>query len=235
MRISSRQPVVYCTDEEASLDVYWWQTLVTASSIRLVNVKLKAPVPCWRIYRNAYLRINEKVIYANLLQYASICLWMLVVFACLRLLSLESVNVFAIRWNFFTVSKIHRRIYFCASVRLNALIDSQVYVSYTFEYARERFRHLIYIFDMKNLRTRRRDANYVRSIALWCAQLRCLTVSSASGTTHWCDWKRIASADKRMDQWFFSFFIWKLKIKTYFPNSLTKKFPNCRPELPKGI
>ena len=73
----------------------------------------------------------------------------------------------------FTDAFIHR-IYFCASVRFNTLIDSQVYVSYTFEYARERFRLLIYIFDTKNLHTRCRDANYVRSIALWCALLRCL-------------------------------------------------------------
>ena len=43
---------------------------------------------------------------------------------------------------FFNMSKIHRRIYFCARVRFNALIDSHVYVSYTFESTRERFRHL---------------------------------------------------------------------------------------------
>ena len=51
-------------------------------------------------------------------------------------------------------------------VRFNALIDSQVHASYTFQYARERFHHLIYIFDTINLHTRHRDANYVQSIAL---------------------------------------------------------------------
>ena len=100
--------------------------------------------------------------------------------------------------DFFNMSKINRRIYLCARLRFNVLIHSKVYLSYTFQY-RERFHHLIYIFDTKNLHTRRRDANYVRSIALWCALLRYLTVSSASGTTHRCDWERLASADKRME------------------------------------
>ena len=34
---------------------------------------------------------------------------------------------------FFSISEIHRRIYFCARVHINALIDSQAYVSYTFK------------------------------------------------------------------------------------------------------
>ena len=143
--------------------------------------------------------INDKVIYADLLQYTQIRLGMLVVFACLRLLLLESINVFAVCQKFFNMSKVHRRIYFCARVRLNVLINSQVYVSYIFEYARERFCHLIYLFDTKNLHTRRRDANYVRTIALWCALLRCLTVSSASGTMHRCVWERLPSADKHTE------------------------------------